>query len=160
MLVERKKKRRNRLSPPPPPLLAPSLSLSAQPLYPRTPKLEYQLPGPDQSSHAVKAREETAERGEADRHRRGRGAREEHTHTLTRTHKRQPSFYYSSIVYHPSSPPGTRTAPSLLSSAPHPSGPPDCSCLGVPGRREAGCAMGQACGHALLCRSQPPSSEM
>lgn len=28
------------------------------------------------------------------------------------------------------------------------------------GRRAAGCAMGQACGHALLCRSQPPSSEM
>lgn len=24
----------------------------------------------------------------------------------------------------------------------------------------AGCAMGQACGHALLCRSQPPSSDM
>lgn len=28
------------------------------------------------------------------------------------------------------------------------------------GRRQAGCAMGQACGHALLCRSHPPSSEM
>lgn len=28
------------------------------------------------------------------------------------------------------------------------------------GLTEAGCAMGQACGHALLCRSQPPSSEM
>lgn len=121
------------------------LSLSAQLLYPSSPQLIYQLPGPDQSPRAVRARKRRQQRtAESQRGVPHWGVRRE-KHTPSRPPIRR------SVLLYPSRP--KRLAHGLIPAS-------SCSCSGKPERREAGCAMGQACGHALLCRSQPPSSEM